>query len=137
MSQSQARADIMAVVDQIRQDFPDYALQVETDNRTLADQADQAGPYLKVEIDFLDGAQLDLADRPLVRQYGQLVIYAVDKEGNGSDAALRLLDFARPYFSLKRCGIVNFHAMVGTKAKKVNGLFHAPALADFWYDELS
>lgn len=138
MSLEQARADVMAVVARIQADFTNYPLAIERENLDEIDQATQTDPYLQVEIDFLPGGgQLDLADQPLVRQYGQLCLYAVGKVGSGTAELDKLLDFVKPYFNLKRCGIVNFHAAQAVRGKPANGLYYKPMWLDFWYDTVS
>jgi hypothetical protein len=138
MSQAQASRDLRAVVAQIQADFTDYPLVVEIDNHSVVDQVTQQDPYLLVEVDFLPGGgQLDLAERPLVRQVGQLCLYAVVKKDSGTDAARRLLDFVVPYFELQTCGSVKLHAAQAIRAREVKGWWYVPTLLDFWYDRLA
>lgn len=138
MSTAQASRDIRAVVNQIRADFTDYPLVVEINNRSEVDQATQQDPYLIVEIDYLPGGgQLDLAERPTVRQVGQLCLYAVVRKDAGEDAARALLEFVVPYFELQTRGAVRFHAAQAIRGREVKGWWYVPALLDFWYDRLA
>jgi hypothetical protein len=130
----QARLDIMNVINQIQADFSDYPLVVESDNRQVVDEATQDNPYLQVEIDYLPGGgQMDLGTRPMVKQVGQLCLYAVVKEGAGSAGAGHLLDFVLPYFDCKTRGIVTFHAGQRVRPIRRNGKWYAPVWFDFWF----
>lgn len=134
MNQEQARTDVLTVLERIRAEFPDYALQVQSYNNEGIDQATQVDPYLEVEIDFLPGGgQLSLGQDPVVKQLGQIALYAVVKKGAGESHARRLLDFASPYFDMQVLGGVNTHATQAYRAKERDGLVYFPMLVDFYY----
>lgn len=137
MSQAQAYKDIMAVVQRIVDEHADYPVIVESDNRCVVDQSKQDNPYLKVEIVFLDGDQIELGDTARVEQWGQVWISAVCKGGVGSLRSLELLDFARPYFERKRIGTVTCRTVTAAKPKEVKGLWHTPAIVNFFYHRFS
>jgi len=138
MNQEQASNDIRAVIAQIKADFTAYPLKVEIDNRNTVDQAAQTDPYLKVEIDYLPGgSQLDIGEQVLVRQVGQVCLYAIVKEDAGTAAAARLLDFVVPYFDRKVLGIVHLHPAQAIRGRAIKGWWYAPALLEFWYDRIA
>jgi len=138
MTLTQAGRDIRAVIEQIKADFTAYPLKVEIDNRSTVDQATQTDPYLKVEIDYLPGGQqLSIGTDVVVRQVGQVCLYAIVKEGAGTDLAAQLLDFVVPYFDRKVLGSVHLHPAQAIRGRPVKGWWYAPALLEFWYDRLT
>jgi hypothetical protein len=130
---SAARANIMAVVNQIVADFTTYPLAVETPNRTLIDLSKQTDPFLQVVIAAMGGDQAEIGPDPLVRVDGQLVLTAVVKSGAGVADAEDLRDFVLPYFSTQNLGGVQLQAaqMVGGRAHL--GLWYEPAIIPFYY----
>ena len=137
MSQVQAATDITAVIAQIIADHTDYTLVVEQQNRTVVDQNLQVNPYLRVDVKLLSAAQLDLADRPRVEQWGQIWLPAVCKPGTGTAAVKTLLEFVTPYFDCKRLGIVQCQAVTGSGGKEVKGLWVEPVIVNFYYHRLT
>jgi hypothetical protein len=138
MSQAQAYKDIMAAVQSAVDAHTAYPLAVESDNRNAIDQATQNDPYLKVEIVFLDGDQIELGEtNVLMEQWGQVWLCAVCKDGTGALRSLELLDFMRPYFERKRLGTVTCRAVTSVKPKEVKGLWHTPAIVNFYYHRTS
>ena len=136
MSAEQARIDIMTVVSQIVTDWTAYPLQVEAPNWDVIDQATQANPYLQVDIDLLGGEQKTVGLRPVVRQYGQVLLCVVSKGGTGTSAGNVLGDFILPYFDLQTLGTVRTHAVLPVKGKGRDGWWYQPWLVDFWYDRV-
>lgn len=134
---TQARQDIKAAFAQMRDDWAAYPLVIETDNRTTIDQATQTKPYLKVIVEFMGGGQADMADRPRVRQDGQIEVHIVDKCGNGTAEIDALADFILPYLDMKNLGIVHTHAVERYKGKDVKGWWHEPLLINFWFHRVS
>ncbi len=133
----QAKADVMTVVAQIVTDWTTYPLQVESDNRTVVDQATQVNPYLKVEVAPMSGEQADMADHPRVLQRGQILLYAVAKGGSGEADANALLDFVAGYFDMKNIGTVRCHAATATTQKEIKGWWWCPAIVPYWYHRTS
>lgn len=134
MNQEQAHVAIMTVLEKIQADFTAYPLHIEIDNVTSVDQAQQANPYLKVEIDFLPGGgQMDLGRNPTVKQVGQILLAAVVKEGSGTLRAKQLLDFVTPYFDMVNLSGLETHAVQAHRSRTVNGKAYFPALVDFWH----
>lgn len=136
MTLTEARAAIMAVVAQMQIDHTAYPLVVETSNRDVVDQALQVKPYLKVTVAFMGGDQMDMADKPRIKQHGQVLLCAVAKGGSGEAEALELLDFITPYFDLARLGSIECHACTAVDAKEDKGWWHAPAIVDFYYTRI-
>jgi len=133
MSFVEAHKEILAAVDRMTQDWLDYELVVELDNRTAVDQNTQTNPYLQVQIVNLSGAQMDLGSDPITEQRGQVLLNVCSKAGNGSLEGLALLEFAARYFHTKDFATVRFHAAEVVKPKTVNGWYHQPAIINFWY----
>jgi hypothetical protein len=135
MDYERIRQDIATVIAQLQLDHVAYPLVVEIDNRSVADLTKQTDPYLKVEVDYLPGGgQLDLADNPLVRQVGQICLYAIDKSGAGTAGVSKLLSFITPYFADGAMGVVRCHPPQATRGREINGWWHQPLLIDFWAD---
>lgn len=132
-SQTTARMNIMTAAAALQAAWTDYPLLIEADNRDVVDQATQQDPYLQVSIQMIKGEQLDMADRPLVEQRGQILICAVAKAGSGSAGTAKLLDFCESYFDMKELGIVRCHAFEAQKARANLGWYYAPAIVNFWF----
>lgn len=133
MSQVQVATAITAVIEQIIADHTAYPLVVEQQNRSTVDQATQSDPYLKVEVRFLSADQMDLADKPWIEKWGQIWLTATCKSGEGTAAVKTLLDFVTPYFELKKIGIVQCRAVTAAAGKELKGLWHEPAIVNFYY----
>lgn len=136
MNETLARQAIMTVLAQIQTAWTEFDLKIDSENRDIIDQASQQNPYLAIEIDFLGADQMDLSPNPLVRQTGQLVVYAVEKVGSGTARAARLRDFVRPRFSLQNLGAggtLHCHAAEIYKSKTIAGWEYFPVLVNFWY----
>ena len=135
MSQVQVATDITAALQQVIAAHTEYPLVIEQQNKTVVDQATQDDPYLRIEIRHLAADQMDLSPRPRVEKWGQIHLIAVCKPGAGTARVKALLDFATPYFELKRVGIVQCQAVHGTTGKLINGLWCEPAIVNFYYHE--
>jgi hypothetical protein len=133
MTLALTRLDVMTVVKQIQTDWTAYPLLVETDNRVIIDQATQANPYLRVEIVPLVSDQMDLGAHPHVRQTGQILLYAVAKEGAGAALSEALLDFVTPYFDLKRFTTIQCHSVQAQKPIAKTGWWWNPAIVNYFY----
>jgi hypothetical protein len=133
MNQSQARAAIMAIVDQIVIDHTDYPLVVETTNRAVVNLATQADPFLQISVQHLHGEQAELGFNPNIRNDGQILISAVVKEGAGVADAEALLDFVLPYFSTQAFGVLQCEAAARVRGRSHLGLWYQPAIVPFYY----
>lgn len=111
-----------------------YQLQVEYDNRTTVDLATLTVPYLMVDISWGDGDQLDIGLNPLVCDYGNIVLAAGVKAGQGTDSLLQLLDHLRPYLQLRNpLGTVKTHAaQLAKMPTERGGFFYWPMTIPFW-----
>lgn len=130
----QIRADVIAVLNQIKADFTEYALHIDPPNMSTVDRATQQHPYLEVEIDCLPGGgQMEIGkDNPLIKQRGQIVLDVVVKGAAGTLASVRLADFIVPYFSCKRLGTVQTYAVQGARGREIKGEWHQPFWVDFF-----
>lgn len=138
MSQVASTAAIMAVIQQIVADHTAYTLAVEIDNRKTVDQVLQDQAYLQVEIKYLSGGQMDMADRPHVEQWGQIWLTAVCKEGEGTAAVRALSDFILPYFDRKvLASLVVCKTVTSGTPKLMSGLWKAPSIVNFYYHRLT
>jgi Bacteriophage related domain of unknown function len=133
----QVRTEVAGIIVAIQTDWTAYPLIVETDNRTLVNQATQTNPYLQVAIRNISAEQINLAYKPLVEHIGQIVISAVVKDGTGQAEANALLDFVTPYFDLKTLTYIRCHAFEPYPAKLASGWWYCPAIVNFWHHRQS
>lgn len=133
----QARVDIVTVVMAAQAAWTAYPLTVEYGNREVVDQNLQTKPYLKVKILPLSASQLDMADKPHVKQLGQIQLIAVAKEGSGESEANQLLDFLTPYFDMKAFSLVNCYAVEAQTPRTISGWEYCPAIVNYWYNRTS
>jgi hypothetical protein len=134
---SDTRTAVMIVVQQIQDDFSDYALNVEIDNRTVIDQAKQKTPYLRVEIEPLAGDQISMGKNPLVEQRGQILLYVCVREGKGAAEADELRDFIIPYFDRQVLGYLQCHAAVATRPRSIKGWEYYPIVVTYYYHRVA
>jgi hypothetical protein len=137
MSREQVRIDVATVVQAIVTAWTDYPLVVEMDNQEAVDQSVQTNPYLQVQIMHLDADQADMSSNPFVKHNGQILFAVVSKAGTGTTDANKLLDFIRPYFSLKNIGITHCKAFEDNSGKPHNGWWYSPAIVNFWYHKVT
>ena len=137
MSEVLARQGIMTAMAAAVTAHTSYPLVVEADNRKLVDQVAQSDPYIQISIAFMSAEQSDMADHPIVRQMGQIILAVAVKEGTGTAAGAALRDFIRPYFSMKNLGIVRTHAAEIYSSKTHMGWEYTPLLINFWYHDVS
>lgn len=132
MSYQTTQESIRTAVELAKTNWTDYTLKVEYDNAEVV-QATDANPYLKVDIVYLGGDQLDLGEAPLVQDAGFIVLAACIKVGAGTAKAVKLLDHVRGYLELKdNLGAVRTHAAKLQKAYERNGMYYIPMLVGFW-----
>lgn len=133
MSFAAAQEEILGVFARIQDEWDDYTLTVELDNRTVVDQSLQQVPYLQAQIVPLQGEQLDLGADPTTKQAGQILLVACAREGTGTLEATRLVEFAARYFHLKDFTYVRCRAAEQVKGRLVGGWWHQPVVINFWY----
>lgn len=132
-----AHTEIMTVVEALQAAWTDYPLVVETTNRAAVDQSVQTNPYLQVTVRMIGAQQLDMADRPQVKQRGQILLSVVSKGLSGVAKGNNLLDFCQAYLDLKNLGAVQCQAFEVVDGVSIKGWWYAPAIVNFWYTRLS
>lgn len=141
MSLVAAEQAIRTIIEKAKADWAtagNYALQIEYDNRETVDLTTLTDPYLMVDIMWQDGQQMDLGVRPLVTDYGHIVLAAGVKEGGGSLALVELLEFLRPYLQLRDdLGPVRTQTAAVQKPVYRGGFYYIPMLVPFWTTEVS
>lgn len=111
-------------------------LEVDFENQSVIDLAGKVDPYLMMDVVFRDGEQLDMGDRPLQRLDGQVMLAVGVKEGLGTLAASRVLDFVYPYLQLRSTlanGVQTAQVRPGAP-KRANGFYYITAMIYFWRD---
>lgn len=137
MSYAQARLDIATAVAAAAAAWVTYPLVVEMDNRSAVNYDTQQKPFLQVDTYYLGGDQLDLADSPMVKQYGQILLSVASKEGTGVSDSAALVDFLIPYLELKNFAVVRTNAAEPQRARTLRGWYYQPVLIPFWFVRLS
>lgn len=137
MSYAQARLDIATAVAAAAAAWVTYPLVVEMDNRSAVNYDTQQKPFLQVDTYYLGGDQLDLADSPMVKQYGQILLSVASKEGTGVSDSAALVDFLIPYLELKNFVAVRTNAAEPQRARTLRGWYYQPVLIPFWFVRLS
>lgn len=128
-----SRAEIMAVVIQLKAAWTDYPLVVEVDNSEEVDEKAQLDPYLQVSVVNLSGEQLDLGDDPTTQQWGQILLTACTRSGGGTAAGLKLLAFAGRYFSTTDFTTVRCKAFQATGGKTIKGWWRESGIINYWF----
>lgn len=131
MSLSTARQDIAGMLQNIKTAWVAYPLIIETDNRNNVDYATQDKPFLQADVVFFSAEQLDLSITPFTKQYGQIILSAVVKDGTGVVDVLALLDFAIPYVERKTLSKVRTETAEVVKPKVDRGLYYQPVIINF------
>jgi len=130
---SAAAGEIRAVFAQVKADWTNYTLLIETDNRDIVDLASQTNPFICASIINLSGEQLDLGAAPRTRQYGQIQLAIAAKQGKGTGDIEDLLDFIAPYFSMKDFATVRCFAISLQKPRKEKEWYYQPLIIPFYY----
>lgn len=111
-----------------------YALIIEYDNRILVDTQTQTNPFLCVEIQYVDGEQVDLGGSPNHRTYGSLTVAAAVKEGSGSKQANELLEHFYPALHLTTIDGARMWGAKPEKSKPHRGWVYYPVSIPFDFD---
>lgn len=114
-----------------------YTLIVEYDNRILVDTQTQSNPFLCVEIQYLDGEQVDLGGSPNHRVYGQLTVAAAVKEGGGSTLGNNLLEHFYPALHLTTIDGARMWGAKPEKTRPHRGWIYFPVSIPFDFDTTS
>jgi len=133
MSAEAARLAIVTQFDAALAAYPPPVPIAQYENRNMVDTTLQQDPFVELDIKNISGRQLDLSNKPMTEQRGQIWITAFAKEGTGSRAAGLILDYFLPWFELKELGIVRTHSAFYFNAKPVNGWQPYPLLVPFWW----
>lgn len=132
------RIAIVTAIEALRLTYAtDANLVIEYDNRIAVDPAQQVNPYLAVQIKFIDGFQVEIANNPLHRLVGQVYLVAWVKENTGSSKANLLLEHFYKDLQRKQFGTVRLRMAVPTKQVKVLDWVGFPVILPFWTDQAS
>jgi hypothetical protein len=134
MSLAQQEKDIRTEIERAKAAWTAYTLKIEYDNRDSVDLAALTDPYLMVDIVWGDAQQMDIGQRPLVSDYGSIIVAAGCKVGAGKAPLLALLDFFRPYLQLRNpLGTVKTHvAHVDPRPVEKDGYYYQTMTVPFW-----
>ena len=113
--------------------YPTTKPKVQYDNRNLIDTRTQIEPFVSFNILNINGQQLDLSNRPMSAQYGQIVLSVMAKENTGTSKVNVLLDYFLPWLELKELGAVRTHTGMGAKSFEKNGWEGHPIVIPFWW----
>ena len=105
------------------------------DNLYSIDTKTQELPYLKVEIDVLDGYQKNLSSKPTQKLSGTLVMAAVVKAGSGMSKANKLRDYFAAQLMRRNFAGVRTHMSTYTRAYELDGWLYNPVVIPFWADK--
>lgn len=106
---------------------------VDYENNENLDLSAITGAYLAVDIVGIDGQRLDMGKLPLLQDGGQIVLAAGAKEGTGTTAQLKLLDFFRPYLQLRDdLGPVRTREGHRQPPRTARGFYYLPMLISYW-----
>ena len=137
MSIEKIRQDLVAAVNVLKDSHAGgYPLIVEYDNIREIDTQTQVNPYLMVDVKIIDMEQADLSNNPTHRVYGQLVLVAAVKEGQGVRAANLLLEHFYPKLQRKALGTVRTHMATVAPIRPHLGWLYIPVVVPFWSDVL-
>lgn len=106
---------------------------VQYDNRNLIDTKTQVDPYVSFNIVNVNGKQLDLSNKPMSAQYGQMILTVMIKENGGTSKVDLLMDHFLPRLELKELGAVRTHTGMAAKCFEKNGWDCHPIVIPFWW----
>lgn len=132
-----ARVEIATIAATLVAAHSVYPLVVEYDNRLVVDQVAQETPYLQLQMKYLSGMQMDMAAKPIVGQFGQLLLAVVVKAGTGTKAANDLMDFVVPYFELQKLTLLQLKEFQPTAAITLNGWYYVTGFINFQFYRIS
>lgn len=133
MSTESIRTSLIAAVESAKPAFSDgYTLLIQYDNLLTIDTKTQQNPYLKVEIDILDGRQKNLSSKPTQKISGMLIMAAVVKVGSGMMKANKLRDYFGKELMRKNFSGVRTEMSTFTRDYEKDGWLYAPVVIPFW-----
>jgi hypothetical protein len=129
------RAQLAAAVTQAAQEWTEYDVAVEYENRFIVDPEQQQKPFLCVELKFNDGKQADLSAKPRHRLVGFVILTVKVREGEGTAAAMRLLEHFYPRLQHRKIGDmhIEFAKVVTPPAR--SGWYGLSAMLPFRVDK--
>lgn len=137
MSLETIRTDLVTAIVGIKALYTDPTLLIEYDNRISVDLNKQVKPYLIVDLKILNGEQADLSNNPIHRVSGVIVLSVGAKEGQGSLAAYKLLDFFSSRLQRKGFGTIRTHLADVAPTSKQLGWVYYSSFIPFWSDQLT
>lgn len=117
------RNQIITEVKLLTDSFTAYPLIVEYDNLDNLDASQTENPHLCCELKFIDGRQADLADKPVHRITGMLILTAKARASKGTIGCYRLLEHFYPKLQGKFIG----------DCKMMMADFDPPRLVSGWW----
>lgn len=132
---NQARTKLRQVVEGLKTSWTDYPLSIEYDNLFIINFESQAKPFLRVSMVFQDGQQADLAEKPIHRIPGSIIIEAYDKIGAGNANSDKLLSHFYPAIHMTDANPpLRTYAAKIVGRMPVKGWMALAAVIPFWYD---
>lgn len=104
---------------------------IQYDNRDIVETTTQSGPFLDVSIEYIDGEQVDLSNKPVHRIVGLLVLTARVREGSGSAGAYDLLSNFYMKLHGRQVGDVKLAMSKFSRPKKVDGWWGVASFMPF------
>lgn len=116
-----------------------YSLLMDYENFDGVDLAQQVNPYVAVDIVFRDTTQLDLGQRPILRDDGQIMLAVGVKEKTGTLQAAAVRDFFLPYLNLRDnlTNGVRTHEAKKYPPTRLTGFYYLSMVVGFWCDGVS
>lgn len=137
MSLDSIRQALVAAVEAAKVSFVDYTLAMEYTNVNKIDTQAQTNPYLKVDIKFTGGEQVNLSDHPTHRWTGMLALTACVKTGQGTAKAHKLLDHFYPQLQAKSFSGVRTYMADFDRGTTNLGWYEVTLYLPFWCDQIT
>lgn len=137
MSLALARQTLVTAVEAARAAYTTVygsSIVIDYDNRDTIDPAKQVGPWLSAGIQVLDSYQGDLADQPLHRHVGIVLLEVHVKEGLGTAGSLTILDHFARHLQRRQFGVVRTHLADARPSGRSNGWYICRSAVPFWFD---
>lgn len=131
MSKILAMEEILGTLQRAVDEHAAYPLDVDSGLGGV-ELADRQNPYVRIEVRFLPADQVELG-APTVKQWGQIWLEVLTKEGESWRPPLELIDFLHPYFNCKRLGNVLCLAAGSMPMKTKDGFDRWPMIVNFYY----
>lgn len=130
-----ARAALATKIEALKATWVAYPLEIEYDNQNRVNLPNQTHPFLCVKLIWMDGYQVDLAEAPLHRVLGAIILEAKTKEGQGSKKGMALLDhFYKPLHMTDANPPLRTQAAQFKSPEPKLGWATDAAIIPFWFD---